>query len=44
MKDQKMKLTAVRKRDGVYEVGGVTMNATSPEEAIRKYTRRKGRK
>lgn len=41
MKDRKIKLTAVCKRPGVYEVGGVTFNATSAEDAIRKYCRRK---
>lgn len=41
MKDRKIQLKAIKKRKGVYEVGGVTFNAESAEEAIRKYCRRK---
>jgi len=36
-----MKMKVVCRRKGVYEVGGVVFNATSKEEAIRKYTRGK---
>lgn len=41
MDDHKIKLVAICKRPGVYEVGGVTFNAESAEDAIRKYARMK---
>lgn len=41
MSDRKIKLIAVLKRPGLYEVGGVLFIAETPEEAIRKYCRRK---
>lgn len=39
--EQKIRLTAVCKRPGVYQVKEVILNADSAEDAIRKYSRRK---
>lgn len=41
MKDSKIVLRARKKTEGLYEVKGVLFYASSREEAIKKYCRRK---